>query len=151
MKDMQEIFRILILHLLSHKEMHGYAIMGEIARIIGFKKKPSSGAIYPLLSKLREEGLIEITKEGKRGKKVYRITESGRKFLESRSEDLIEVAEKVALMRELISLGFEDLHEALELVRSKIKELDGEKKKKISEIVKRTAMEIRYVVEFDEL
>ncbi len=60
--------------------MHGYAIKKRLERTIG---KPVSPAhIYPFLSKLAEEGYLEVVSKGRRGKKVYRLTSDGRRLVE---------------------------------------------------------------------
>lgn len=65
--------RYYILWLLSKKTMNGSEIMSEIQRqTMGFWK-PSPGSIYPLLSTLEGEKLIEKNSEGK-----YDLTDEGK-------------------------------------------------------------------------
>lgn len=67
------------LALLSEGPRHGYELMEELDKRLG--KKPSPGQIYPLLRKLEGGGLIShrIVKLGDRERKVYTLTDKGRK------------------------------------------------------------------------
>ncbi len=76
-----------ILYALSMGEAHGYEIRQRIFRETGFWR-PSFGTLYPLLRKMREEGLIEVREEGPR-RKVYALTAKG-----------MELAEKIARVRD---------------------------------------------------
>ena len=84
--------KLLVLHVLYKEDgkfggYNGYEIIKKTAKLYG--KKPSTGTIYPLLFKLREEGLIGIsdrktflrnTKNGKQDVKdvvYYRLTTQG--------------------------------------------------------------------------
>jgi DNA-binding PadR family transcriptional regulator len=65
-----------ILHLLQREPMNGYQLMQEIAQSSGGAWQPSSGAIYPALAQLEDEGLVEqVQFEGRR---AYQLTEPGR-------------------------------------------------------------------------
>ena len=75
----KEHFLIFLLWLISKREMHGY----EIIKILRSDKAIPSMAIskvYPLLSELSRKGLISQKKvtQGKRVKKLYRLTAKGR-------------------------------------------------------------------------
>ncbi len=79
--------------LLFEGPKHGY----DLIKIVGEKlnRKISAGQIYPFLAKLQKENYIKIKSEGKREKKIYRLTPLGKRFCESmlhRFADLIELA-----------------------------------------------------------
>jgi DNA-binding PadR family transcriptional regulator len=77
-------FKFVILELLKEKPHYGYEIIREMEeRFHGFYA-PSPGIVYPTLQYLEELGYV--TSEMQDGKKVYTITEAGRKFLEEKSE-----------------------------------------------------------------
>jgi DNA-binding PadR family transcriptional regulator len=77
-------FKYVILELLKDKPRYGYEIIRELEeRFQGFYT-PSPGIVYPTLQYLEELGYV--TAEVQEGKKVYTITEAGRKFLEEKSE-----------------------------------------------------------------
>jgi len=79
------MYELIILSLLMRWPAHGYLIAKIINDIIGPYAKISNGRLYPLLSKLEEDGLIvthiETTKthKGERQLRSYEITEDGRK------------------------------------------------------------------------
>jgi len=70
--------KLFTLILLYERDMHGYEIMEEFMRRLD--KKLSPGQIYPLLSRMLKKGLVEFYEEfqGKRKRKVYRLTEKGK-------------------------------------------------------------------------
>jgi len=75
--------RIAFLLLLSKKPCHGYEMMKEVEdRTEGFWK-PTAGGVYPILQSLEQEGYIE-GKWGpqKRKRKIYHITEAGKRILD---------------------------------------------------------------------
>jgi len=77
-------FKFVILELLKDKPHYGYEIIRELEeRFHGFYA-PSPGIVYPTLQYLEELGYV--TSELQDAKKVYTITEAGRKFLEEKSE-----------------------------------------------------------------
>ncbi|MBV8284714.1 MAG: PadR family transcriptional regulator [Candidatus Eremiobacteraeota bacterium] len=72
------ILKFVILKLLAERERHGYDLMQIFARRGWGRPRP--GSIYPVLNALEEEGLVTGRAEGDR--RVYEITEKGRKHLE---------------------------------------------------------------------
>ncbi len=76
------MYEFLILAQLSRSPRHGYMIVKILDHIIGPFQRVQSGALYPVLSRLEEEGLIQAVEsdassEGHK-RKVYAITETGR-------------------------------------------------------------------------
>lgn len=74
--------RTVILKILSESPKHGYSLVKEINKKLGWK--PSLGGIYPILKDLEEEGIIvghEMVEYG-RFKKVYKLTKKGQKEYE---------------------------------------------------------------------
>ncbi|MFB6215880.1 MAG: PadR family transcriptional regulator, partial [Candidatus Aenigmatarchaeota archaeon] len=49
-------------------------------------ERPSSSQIYPFLSKLEDEGLVEVDETGERRKKVYKLTDEGDAYVETKLE-----------------------------------------------------------------
>lgn len=81
---------ILILSLLNNKEMYGYEMIKEIEvrskGVFSFKE----GTLYPILHGLENENYIESywdSGEGKRKRKYYKITESGKKILKEKESE----------------------------------------------------------------
>src|SRR5262249_9085877 len=71
--------RLAILSLLADGPRHGYELMKMLAQRSGGMYRASAGAIYPTLQQLEDEGLIAA--EARDGKRVYHITEEGRREL----------------------------------------------------------------------
>lgn len=89
----------LVLVALQHGGRHGYDIAAFIDDKSGGFFKPSFGALYPVLHKLEQEGLVRGAwmDGGARRKKVYSLTRTGKKALAVERERT--VAEAGALAR----------------------------------------------------
>ena len=75
--------KYLLLEVLKEGPRHGYEIISELEqRFRGYR--PSPGSVYPTLQMLEEGGFV--TGQEVEGKKVYTITDTGRKLLEERGE-----------------------------------------------------------------
>ena len=72
------------LGMLTDGPASGYDLKKEFESTFAHFFAAGYGSIYPALSSLSEEGLLtceEIPQEGKPDRKVYRITDEGRRFL----------------------------------------------------------------------
>ena len=75
--------KYLLLEILKDGPRHGYEIINNLeGNFRGYR--PSPGSVYPTLQMLEEGGYV--TSEQVEGKKVYTITDAGRKLLEERGE-----------------------------------------------------------------
>src|SRR3954466_1869277 len=73
--------KYVILRLLAEKPRHGYEIIKELEDRFGGAYSPSPGTVYPTLSLLEDLGYASaVVEEGNR--KVFEITDAGRKYLE---------------------------------------------------------------------
>jgi len=72
------LLRHIIPRLLRTKEMTGTDIMQRLGNLSDGEWNPSPGTIYPMLSSLEEEGVIEAASTEGRSK-TYRLTEEGKK------------------------------------------------------------------------
>jgi PadR family transcriptional regulator, regulatory protein PadR len=73
-----------VLALLAEEERYGFDLVRGLADMDGMVT--SEGTIYPLLSRLRRDGLVESTwQESSSGppRRYYRLTEAGRAALET--------------------------------------------------------------------
>ncbi|MEU9577457.1 PadR family transcriptional regulator [Streptomyces chilikensis] len=90
--------RLYLLKLLDEAPRHGYEVIRLLEERFQGLYAPSAGTVYPRLAKLEAEGLVTHTTEG--GRKVYSITEAGRRELADRSAELadleVEIRESVA-------------------------------------------------------
>jgi len=80
----------ILLGILTIKNCSGYDIKNMIDGNVGYFWQESNGQIYPSLKKLEEWRLIERIEEGSEGareKKVYAITQEGRRVFQNWLED----------------------------------------------------------------
>jgi DNA-binding PadR family transcriptional regulator len=79
------MYELIILTILIRWPAHGYLIAKIINDMIGPYARMSNGRLYPLLSRLEEQGIIvafteiEQTQKGERHLRSFKITEDGRK------------------------------------------------------------------------
>jgi DNA-binding PadR family transcriptional regulator len=81
--------KYVILDMLEEEPAHGYAIIRNLEeRSRGFYS-PSPGSVYPTLQLLEDMGHVTATQRD--GKKVYAITDEGRKFLEDNRRSVDDI------------------------------------------------------------
>lgn len=78
----RDVNEALVLSVLSDGPMHGYQIALEVEDRSEGAFELQHGTLYPILHALEDEGLIRgsWSEEGRR-RKVYRLTDSGRRHL----------------------------------------------------------------------
>ncbi|QKQ98365.1 hypothetical protein GKQ38_02450 [Candidatus Nanohaloarchaea archaeon] len=91
--NLSNVNRLYTVLLLKSDERHGYELMDRIEELTG--NRPSSSHIYPFLSKLVDNNLVEERKDGR--KKVYSLTEEGEDFASEKVESFGEVIEASVL------------------------------------------------------
>jgi DNA-binding PadR family transcriptional regulator len=84
--------KFIILDLLREHPKHGYEIMKDIEEKVGGFYAASPGSVYPTLQMLEDQGYL--TSEQKEGKKVYQITDEGKKYLDGNKEALKDQQDK---------------------------------------------------------
>lgn len=71
-----------VMALLTHESRYGYELVQELARVDGMLT--SEGTLYPLLGRLKRDGLVETEWRESRGgppRKYYRLTPAGQRAL----------------------------------------------------------------------
>jgi DNA-binding PadR family transcriptional regulator len=81
--------KYVILDLVKDKAAHGYEITQALERKFHGLYSPSAGSVYPVLQLLEDMGYV--TSVVTEGKKVYTITDAGKKFLEDGKETTDEI------------------------------------------------------------
>ena len=76
--------RLALLSMLGEAPMHGYELMKRLEERSGGIYRASAGTVYPTLQQLEDEGLV--ASETQDGKKIYRLTDAGRRELERNEE-----------------------------------------------------------------
>ena len=77
---------LVILCLLSAQPMHGYQLLSELARLFGYRYRPSPGSVYPALDALEVEGLVTGAESG--GRTTFEVTSAGAEALAARADAL---------------------------------------------------------------
>lgn len=79
---------LVLLALLQDRPMHGYELRSELERVLpGYR--PSPGAVYPALTGLVEEGLLQGIEDAEHARRrAFEITAAGRNALERRRSTL---------------------------------------------------------------
>jgi len=99
----QGILAVYILHSLHKKPKSGYDILKEITERTQGAWTPSKGTLYPLLTKLENDGLIEITQVEQRSKTMYETTKKGMDQLCNIKKHAMEMEEKINQFRNMLS------------------------------------------------
>jgi DNA-binding PadR family transcriptional regulator len=110
---------LVLLALVARRPQHGYDLMAELDRLFGPHYRPSPGSIYPALSALEAEALIEAA-EGDR--KTYSLTDLGRAALHARAGLLAELESRTGARL----AGSETLQPAIDRFVARVRELAGD-------------------------
>jgi PadR family transcriptional regulator, regulatory protein PadR len=91
---------LLVLKLLSRREMYGYEIVKAIEAQTGKTLAFGEGCIYPCLHYLKEEKLVNSRRKevGGRSRNYYELTQRGVKRLEALASDWDRVASGISLL-----------------------------------------------------
>jgi DNA-binding PadR family transcriptional regulator len=140
--------KYVILRLLEEKPRHGYEIIKELESRFGGSYAPSPGTVYPTLTMLEDIGYARVVPE-EGGKKIYEITEEGRKHLAEHSTTVNDIFERIARFVEgFTDTPMTDLNSAFQrLARATYKTAtthirEKETLAKLREIIQRAADEI---------
>jgi DNA-binding PadR family transcriptional regulator len=137
--------KYVILRLLRDKPRHGYEVMKELEERLHGCYSPSPGTVYPTLQWLEDEELVRA--EEVDGKKVYHITDAGRKFLDEHSDVVDDIFDRVQeAVERTVGGAMADVNRALGvLVRAVYRagwRSDDTARKQIAEILHRAAAEV---------
>lgn len=84
--------RLALLSLLSEGPKHGYQLMKEMQDRSGGMYRASAGSVYPTLQQLEDEELIASDQQG--GKRIYRLTQAGKRELDKESANVRDIWER---------------------------------------------------------
>ena len=111
---------MVLLAVLARRPQHGYDLMAELDRLFGPEYQPSPGSIYPALSALEAEGLLEAMAD--RERKTYALTAVGRDALQTRSGLLAEIEGRTGARL----TSSETLQPVLDRFVARVRELAGD-------------------------
>ena len=72
----------------SEEPVNGYQVIQQIAERTDGVWKPSPGSVYPTISQLQDEGLVE---DAPTGRKAVRLTAEGTAYVEGHAEEMAAV------------------------------------------------------------
>src|SRR3954466_3924059 len=87
--------KYVILRLLGEKPRHGYEIIKDLENRFGGSYAPSPGTVYPTLTMLEDLGYARVVPE-EGGKKIYEITDEGRKYLAEHSSTVNDIFDRIS-------------------------------------------------------
>jgi len=93
----------LILWIIHRQPLHGYEVRKKIEELTTGNYIPKPGAIYTILRRMEEKGLLtsQWKKEvGRKGKRIYHITEKGENLLKTRLEIM---KKRIKLLEQMVS------------------------------------------------
>ena len=144
--------KYVILDLLAEKPSHGYEVIQTLEEKSRGFYSPSPGSVYPTLQLLEDLGHVSV--EQRDGKKVYSVTDEGRKFLEENRRSLEDiwgrvgggwdpevVAEIQEIRREVMGLGKRfgrEMHGG---------RLDSDKLRRVREVISTAVREIEDILD----
>lgn len=96
--------KTIVLKLLNDNDkMYGYEITQRVKELTGDKIQITEGALYPTLHALEKDGLVstEIEYIGKRQRKYYTISKSGKTKTQEKLSELTEFMETMTFLLDL--------------------------------------------------
>jgi DNA-binding PadR family transcriptional regulator len=138
--------KYVILKLLKDKPRHGYEVMKELEERLHGCYSPSPGTVYPTLQWLEDEGLV-VAKEVE-GKKIYEITDAGRRFLDEHRDVVDEIFDRVRdAVDRALGGGMAEVNRAVgrlvrQVYRAGWKAPDEAARRRLVELLERAAAEV---------
>ncbi len=138
--------KYVILKLVKDKPRHGYEVMKELEEQLQGCYSPSPGTVYPTLQWLEDEGLV-VGKDVD-GKKVYEITDAGRRFLEEHRDVVDDIFDRVReTVDRALGGGMADLNRAVgrmvrAVYRAGWKARDDATRQRLAQILERVVGEV---------
>jgi DNA-binding PadR family transcriptional regulator len=144
--------KYVILRMLEEKPRHGYEIIKDLETRFGGTYAPSPGTVYPTLTMLEDIGYARVVPE-EGGKKIYEITDEGRKYLAEHSTTVNDIFERIArFVGGFTDAPMMELNQSFQkLARATYKTAtshinDKETIQKIRDIIQRAAEEIETTI-----
>jgi DNA-binding PadR family transcriptional regulator len=140
--------RALLLWLIGEKPRHGYELIKAVEQMVGGAYSPSPGSVYPILSLLEDMGQIEAApSEG--GKKLFAITEAGRRALKDDAAAIEGMLSRMRIMAR--SMGGmrppEEVMQAVQTLRTALalhqRGWSEDEVRRVSDILNRAIAEIQ--------
>jgi DNA-binding PadR family transcriptional regulator len=85
--------KYIILDLLKDQPRHGYDIIRALEERMRGRYRPSPGSVYPTLQMLEDLGYVTANQQ--EGKKVYSITDEGRRYLSEQQSTVDDIRSRI--------------------------------------------------------
>ena len=141
--------KYVILDMIQDKPCYGYEIIRALEeRSHGFYT-PSPGVVYPTVRMLQETGYVAAVRQD--GKKIYTITEEGRRFLAERQDRADEIKSQMRHHWEpknMAEIGetMGELGRFQHLLHRRLRQTDAEKMRRIREVISRAYEDIEGIL-----
>jgi DNA-binding PadR family transcriptional regulator len=139
--------KVVILELLKDQPRHGYDIIRALEDRMRGRYRPSPGSVYPTLQMLEDLGYVTSTQQ--EGKKIYTITDEGRRYLSEQQPTVEDIRSRIsagwdAAQRPEVS---DLMHEVQQLARALFRNgtrslQEPERLRKLRDIVARARAEV---------
>ena len=138
-------FKYILLQYLKDKPSYGYEIIRALQERFHSFYIPSPGTVYPTLQMLEEMGYVTATQQ--EDKRVYTITDEGRRFLDEQKEFKERINSRIrswwnAENIDDISEAMSEFERLAQLLRDKARTADTEKLSRIRKALSRAYEEI---------
>jgi len=139
--------KYVILQMLEEKPRHGYEVIKAIEERFGGAYSPSPGTVYPTLTMLEDMGYAKVTLE-ENGKKVYEITDEGRRYLAENRPAVDDIFARISEFAQNIFGGpMMQVHRAFKDLGAAVYAREGrrtpEQIRHVAEVLERAAAEIK--------
>ena len=143
------VFKYIILYYLKDRPSYGYEIIRALEKRFHGFYVPSPGTVYPTLQMLEEMGYVTAVEQD--GKRVYTITDEGRRFLAEQGEleEKIKNYEKGWWNAENIDDIRETMREFGRLARLlsvKVRTVNAEELRRVQKVISRAYEEIKDIL-----
>jgi DNA-binding PadR family transcriptional regulator len=138
--------KYVILKLLKDKPRHGYEVMKELEERMHGCYSPSPGTVYPTLQWLEDEGLVMA--RDVEGKKVYEITDAGRRFLDEHKDVVEDIFDRIReAVERAVGGSMADVNRAMKdlmkgVYRTSWRSADDATRRQLAEILRRAVAEV---------
>src|SRR4030081_2275304 len=145
--------KYVILDLLKDQPRHGYDIIRALEERMRGRYRPSPGSVYPTLQMLEDLGYV--TSSQQEGKKVYSITDEGRRYLVEQQSTIDDIRSRISAGWDAASRPevADRMHELQMLARALFRHgtrgalQDPERLKQLREILARARAEVDRLAE----
>ncbi len=93
-----EALRLMVLGLLNEQPQHGYQLIRSFAEKSGEGYTPSPGVLYPILSLLEDQELVEAVLGEQKTRRVFDLTETGRDEVTAREAEIEALFARLSAM-----------------------------------------------------